>query len=162
MSPTHFLRLTRLAPTTIHCKPTLPTALPIYPSPSFYPPLTRPFTCTPHPPFPRKDSQQKDSINTSATEYSKSGTDDAAAQEQSAAFDPNITNPESEKDEAAKGEKKEGYGNPLEVSPANRDVSQKTDEQGGGPERSKGGKDVSGEKGSGFGGREKKGGREGV
>ncbi|KAJ8063097.1 hypothetical protein OCU04_008340 [Sclerotinia nivalis] len=123
MSPTHFLRLTRLirlAPTTIHSKPTLPATLP----------LTRPFTSTPTPQIPRKDSQQKDSINTSPTEYSKSGTDDAAAGKQSAAFDPNITNPESEKDQAGKGEKKEGYGNPLEVSPANRDVSQKTDEQG--------------------------------
>ncbi|APA15695.1 predicted protein [Sclerotinia sclerotiorum 1980 UF-70] len=151
MSPTHFLRLphlTRLTRTTIPSKPILLTH-----------PSIRPITTTPSPQFPRKDSQQKDSINTEATEYSKSGTDDAAAREQSAAFDPNITNPESEKNQAGKGEKKEGYGNPLEVSPANRDVSGQTDEMGGGPERSKGDVNVSGEKGSGFGGREKKGGR---
>ncbi|CAD6449107.1 1ed27ea8-744d-4c7a-b5bd-ed4049551cf9 [Sclerotinia trifoliorum] len=125
MPHTHFLRLThltRLTRTTIHSKPILPLTHP----------FTRPITNTPSTQFPRKDSQQKDSINTEATEYSKSGTDDAAAREQSAAFDPNITNPESEKDQAGKGEKKEGYGNPLEVSPANRDVSRQTGEMGGG------------------------------
>lgn len=46
--------------------------------------------------YPRKDSQDKDSINTEPTEYSKSGSDSAAAQEKEA-FDPSTTRPEEEK-----------------------------------------------------------------
>ena len=53
--------------------------------------------------YPRKDSQDKDSINTEATEYSKSGTDDASARQDEAAFDPNITDPGKQKDKAAEG-----------------------------------------------------------
>ena len=54
--------------------------------------------------YPRKDSQDKDSINTDATEYSKSGTDDAAAQQEEAAFDPEKTDPVEQKEHAGKGE----------------------------------------------------------
>lgn len=50
--------------------------------------------------YPRKDSQHKDSINTEATEYSKSGTDDQAAREEDAAFDPKKTSPEEEHETA--------------------------------------------------------------
>lgn len=53
--------------------------------------------------FPRKDSQDKDSINTEATEYSKSGTDDEAAKQEEAAFDPSKTSPEEQKDAAGEG-----------------------------------------------------------
>lgn len=53
--------------------------------------------------LPRKDSQDKDSINTDATEYSKSGTDDDAARNEKAAFDPSQTAPGEEKDKAGEG-----------------------------------------------------------
>lgn len=50
--------------------------------------------------YPRKDSQDKDSISTEATEYSKSATDDEGARQEDAAFNPNITNPQEEKEKA--------------------------------------------------------------
>ena len=53
--------------------------------------------------LPRKDSQDKDSINTDATEYSKSGTDDDAARNEKAAFDPSQTAPGEEKKRASEG-----------------------------------------------------------
>lgn len=48
--------------------------------------------------YPRKDSQDKDSINTEATEYSKSGTDDASARQEDVAFDPDSTDPGHQKE----------------------------------------------------------------
>jgi hypothetical protein len=60
--------------------------------------------------LPRKDSQDKDSINTEATEYTKSGTDDGAAAQEEAAFDPNNTSPEGEM-------KKAGEGNEVSFGP---------------------------------------------
>ncbi|TGO34448.1 hypothetical protein BHYA_0196g00040 [Botrytis hyacinthi] len=147
MSPTSFLRLLRLSNITRTRASLTPRTLL-----SHQPPIsltTRPFTSTPTSLLPRKDSQHKDSIDTTATEYSKSGSDDAAAREESAAFDPSITSPESEKSEAGKG----GDGNPLDVSPANQEVSKPRGEQEGGAERSPGDKNVSGRKGSGFGGK---------
>ncbi|KAE9380232.1 hypothetical protein N431DRAFT_361686 [Stipitochalara longipes BDJ] len=86
---------------------------------------TRPFSHSPLSRFPRKDSQDRNSINTEATEYSKSGTDDGAAKQEEAAFDPDITDPAKEEERAGEGK---GKGNPLDVSPANPEVSQ----QGGG------------------------------
>jgi hypothetical protein len=53
--------------------------------------------------LPRKGSQDKDSINTDATEYSKSGTDDDAAKNEQAAFDPSQTAPGEEKEKAGEG-----------------------------------------------------------
>jgi len=50
--------------------------------------------------FPRKDSQDKDSINTNPTEYSKSGGDPSSAQ-MDTAFDPNTTSPEGQEAKAA-------------------------------------------------------------
>lgn len=64
----------------------------------------RPFSQNLRAAYPRKDSQHKDSINTEATEYSKSGTDDASAKQEEAAFDPNNTDPKAEKDVAGEGE----------------------------------------------------------
>ncbi|KAI9702837.1 MAG: hypothetical protein M1836_008051 [Candelina mexicana] len=84
--------------------------------------------------WPRKDSQHKDSINTEATEYSKSGTDDQAAREQDAAFDPQKTSPETEKDTA--GENSRADSNPLDVSPANPEVSKPRSSTEGGPQNS--------------------------
>ena len=53
--------------------------------------------------LPRKDSQHKDSINTEATEYSKSASDDEGARQGDAAFDPDITDPQEQKDKAGEG-----------------------------------------------------------
>ncbi|KAI9764197.1 MAG: hypothetical protein M1835_007612 [Candelina submexicana] len=112
--------------------------------------------------WPRKDSQHKDSINTEATEYSKSGTDDQAAREQDAAFDPQKTSPETEKETAGENSrvkqeprranyhfipstKSSGLrilltapadSNPLDVSPANPEVSKPRSSTEGGPQNS--------------------------
>ena len=94
----------------------------------------RPFHAAPATRFPRKDSQHKDSINTEATEYSKSGTDDAAARQEEAAFDPSQTDPGAEKQTA--GEGTGSGGNPLDVSPANQDISKPRGDQEGGAESS--------------------------
>jgi len=88
--------------------------------------------------YPRVGSQDKDSIDTEATEYSKSGTDDGAARQEDAAFNPNKTGPEDEKNTAGDG----NNSNPLNVSPANPEVSKQTDSQEGGAENS--GKDSNG------------------
>ena len=53
--------------------------------------------------LPRKDSQDKDSINAEATEYSKSATDNEGANQEDAAFDPDITDPQKAKDKAGEG-----------------------------------------------------------
>src|SRR5450755_1438948 len=76
-------------------------------------PLSRlhPSSTTPTRPYPRKDSQDREPMNTDATEYSKSGSDDASAQQEEAAFDPDKTSPQEEKKEAGEGNE----GNPLEV-----------------------------------------------
>lgn len=44
----------------------------------------------------RKDAQHKDSLKPEPNEYSKSGSDDAAAAVENAAFDPKQTRPEQE------------------------------------------------------------------
>ena len=49
--------------------------------------------------FPRKDNQDKDSINTESTEYSKTGGDQQSAHSK-AAFDPNTTDPDQQVNEA--------------------------------------------------------------
>ena len=59
-----------------------------------------------------------------------SGTDDVSARQEDAAFDPDRTSPEAEKDKAGEGNKV----NPLEVSPANPDVSKQWNETEGGAE----------------------------
>ncbi|KAL8853953.1 MAG: hypothetical protein Q9221_001261 [Calogaya cf. arnoldii] len=88
--------------------------------------------------YPRKDSQDKDSINTEATEYSKSGTDDASARQEDTAFDPGVTDPGAQKDKVGgkTGDNSQASDNPLEVSPANHDVSQPRHEREGGSENS--------------------------
>ena len=52
--------------------------------------------------YPRKDSQDRESINTDATEYSKSGSDDGAAAQDRAAYEPGRTDPGEAKEEAGK------------------------------------------------------------
>ena len=66
-------------------------------------PAYRPFSEATSLAFPRKDSQHKDSINTEATEYSKSATDDESARQSEAAFNPDITDPQHQKDKAGEG-----------------------------------------------------------
>lgn len=90
----------------------------------------RPFSSAPSTLYPRKDSQDKDSLNPRSTEYSKTGTDDAVAENPDAAFNPNKTRPEQEK---ATSEKESGGGDPLDVSPGNKEASKPRDEQEGGP-----------------------------
>jgi hypothetical protein len=92
-------------PTTFRltCRRFLNTPFPRTTALSLTPFVTRPFSRTPALPYPRKDSQDKDSIDTEATEYSKSGTDDGAARQDKAAFDPSTTDPQKEKDIAGGG-----------------------------------------------------------
>ena len=63
----------------------------------------RAFTNTSRSLYPRKDSQDKDSMNTEANEYAKSGTDDDAARQSDAAFNPDKTSPEEQLETAGKG-----------------------------------------------------------
>ncbi|MCJ1291279.1 hypothetical protein MMC34_002822 [Xylographa carneopallida] len=95
-----------------------------------------PFSTAPRILYPRVDSQHKDSMNTEAQEYAKSGTDVDAANQNSAAFDPSKTDPMEQKEEAGKG--KGDGSNPLEVSPANPEVSKQRPEQEGGAEKGTG------------------------
>lgn len=71
--------------------------------PRFHPYTRRPLSQTTRSQLPRKDSQDRNSINTEATEYTKSGTDDQAAQQEEAAFDPSKTSPEEQKAKAGEG-----------------------------------------------------------
>ncbi|PSN75555.1 hypothetical protein BS50DRAFT_568182 [Corynespora cassiicola Philippines] len=93
---------------------------------------TRLITTTAPSYFPRKDTQDKDSLNPTSTEYSKSGSDDAAAAASDAAFNPNKTSPEEERDTA----ERESNGNPLDVSPGNPEISKPRGEQEGGAQGS--------------------------
>ncbi|KAL8860503.1 MAG: hypothetical protein Q9178_003162 [Gyalolechia marmorata] len=106
----------------------------ILPPPSTTPTNIRFLSQTPSLTYPRKDDQDKDSINREATEYSKSGTDDASALQEDTAFDPSVTEPGEQKDKV--GSKTGASNNPLEVSPANPDVSQPRHPQEGGSENS--------------------------
>ncbi|KAG9232328.1 hypothetical protein BJ875DRAFT_359901, partial [Amylocarpus encephaloides] len=101
---------------------------------------SRSLTSTPQAWSPRKGSEDRESINTEPTEYSKSGTDSQAA-ERKGAFDPERTRPEEEKEGG-------NNVNPLEVSPANPEVSKPRGETEGGAEGS--GEDNA-KRGSGFG-----------
>jgi len=62
---------------------------------------SRPFSKSPLS-LARKDTQDKDSLKPEPNEYSKSGSDDAAAAVEQAAFDPNQTRPEQEQASAEK------------------------------------------------------------
>ena len=75
-------------------------------------PVHRPFSQTHSSALPRKDSQDKDSINTEATEYSKSATDDEGARQEDAAFNPDITDPQQQKDKAGEGTGEGTVSNP--------------------------------------------------
>ena len=76
-----------------------------------------------------KDTQDKDTLKPISNEYSKSGSDDAAAHSD-AAFNPNKTSPESA--EATAESEAGGKDNSLSVSPGNPEVSKANDPGVGG------------------------------
>ncbi|KAI9735164.1 MAG: hypothetical protein M1834_001752 [Cirrosporium novae-zelandiae] len=87
--------------------------------------------------YPRKDSQSKDSLKTETTEYTQSSTSgDQEAAHQKPAFDPSQTSPEEQLDTAGKEKPKKGEVNPLEASPANKDISEPRDQTEGGAQSS--------------------------
>jgi hypothetical protein len=96
---------------------------------------TRPSTLTPRflsttpTRFAQKDAQDKDSLVPRSTEYSKSGSDDAAAKSD-AAFNPNKTSPE----EAERTAEKEAGGkdNSMNASPGNHEISEPNSPHAGG------------------------------
>ncbi|RYO97050.1 hypothetical protein DL765_011348 [Monosporascus sp. GIB2] len=67
---------------------------------------------------PYKDDMDRESLKPKAHENTQSGTDDQAAQNEDAAFNPGKTSPESER--AAAGTANNPNTNPLEESPANQ------------------------------------------
>lgn len=81
--------------------------------------------------YPRKDFQDRESMDPTPTEYSKSGTDSSVAEGKDA-FDPAVTKPEQIKEKAGQGIE----GNPLEVSPANTELSKSTERTEGEKQRS--------------------------
>jgi hypothetical protein len=98
-------------------------------------PAARPSTFTPRfisttpTRFAQKDAQDKDSLVPRSTEYSKSGSDDAAASSD-AAFNPNKTSPEEA--EATAEREQGGKDNALNASPGNKEVSEPNDPNAGG------------------------------
>ncbi|KAK2754298.1 hypothetical protein FQN54_007178 [Arachnomyces sp. PD_36] len=97
----------------------------------------RSFTTTSTRPSHRRMHLDDDrcSINTERSEYTNSGTDNEVASQRSA-FDPKNIDPTTEQ-EASGAEVLEAgdIGNPLEVSPANREVSRTLDPMEGGAQR---------------------------
>ncbi|KAI0888033.1 uncharacterized protein GGS22DRAFT_92601 [Annulohypoxylon maeteangense] len=69
---------------------------------------------------PYKDDMDRESFKPKSHEYTQSGTDEEVATKQDAAFNPNKTDPETEKNAAAE----ESNGNPLEQSPANKSFAE--------------------------------------
>jgi len=67
-------------------------------------------------------------MNTESNEGSKTGTDSSSASQDEAAYNPNITKPQAEKEEAGKGNKQ----NPLEASGANPELGRPTEEESSG------------------------------
>ncbi|KAI1211262.1 uncharacterized protein F4807DRAFT_30226 [Annulohypoxylon truncatum] len=69
---------------------------------------------------PYKDDMDRESLKPKSHEYTQGGTDEDVATKQDAAFNPNKTDPDTEKKAAAE----ESNGNPLEESPANKDFAE--------------------------------------
>lgn len=76
----------------------------------------------------RKAQEDREKLDPQANEYAKSSSDDSAAKQDEAAFDPNITDPQEAKKKAGEGNEV----NPLDASPANPDISSGTAEEEGG------------------------------
>ncbi|KAI7216151.1 hypothetical protein KC333_g5015 [Hortaea werneckii] len=92
-----------------------------------------------------KDAQGKDDLKPEPNEMSKSGSDDQAAAVEDAAFNPKKTSPEDEYNTAGGESEKHGVSgasqkkkmnNPLDVSPANHEVSKPRSGTEGGHEGS--------------------------
>jgi len=83
--------------------------------------------------FDELDPQSRTAINTERYEYSKSGSDNAVAAQRSA-WDPANLTPEMVREASREEALRDGRGlaSPLEVSPANQEVSMSTDEAGRG------------------------------
>lgn len=64
--------------------------------------------------YATKDAQDKDSLKPRATEYSKSGSDDAAAHDD-AAFDPNQTKPETEQKNMGESDNPTVSRHPIDI-----------------------------------------------
>jgi hypothetical protein len=103
-------------------------------------PSTPRFLSTTRPRLAQKDAQDKDSLVPRSTEYSKSGSDDAAASSD-AAFNPNKTSPEEA--EATAEREQGGRANSLNASPGNKDISepnaQDDGRNGGAPDKKQSG-----------------------
>lgn len=94
----------------------------------------------------KEDHMERDRLNPTSTEYSKTGSDDAAAHMDDAAFNPDKTSPEEalgsaerESGEVRHQQQQQSSSqepSPLNVSPGNRDVSATKDPKQSGPDRS--------------------------
>jgi hypothetical protein len=74
----------------------------------------------------QKDAQlNRSEMNTETNEASKTGTDASAASQDEAAYNPSITQPDTAKDEAGKGNEH----NPLDASGANPELGRPTEEE---------------------------------
>ncbi|KAI1611603.1 hypothetical protein EDD37DRAFT_650640 [Exophiala viscosa] len=81
---------------------------------------------------PQRETQlDREKMNPEANEYAKSSSDDSAAKNEDAAFDPDITDPEEARKKAGEG----NDVNPLDSSPANPDISSGTAEEQGGSKK---------------------------
>ncbi|KAI1380394.1 hypothetical protein F4677DRAFT_441707 [Hypoxylon crocopeplum] len=92
---------------------------------------------------PYKDDMDRESFKPKTHEYTQSGTDEEVASKEDAAFNPNKTDPETEKDTAAA----ESNGNPLRESPANKGFAEagrghEEDKPHGGQKKASGGGDA--------------------
>ena len=100
---------------------------------------TRPLSTTASHPQKKHRTMHPDpsrsSINTERSEYTNSGTDNEVASQHSA-FDPTNIDPDMEAEASGMEVLQDGNeGNPLEVSPANREVSRAFDPMEGGAQR---------------------------
>ncbi|KAI1122650.1 hypothetical protein F5Y10DRAFT_70904 [Nemania abortiva] len=87
---------------------------------------------------PYKDDMDRESLKPRAHEYTQSGTDDETARQHGdAAFNPDKTAPENEKNTAGEGAAQKGKQNPLESSPADHDFAKGGRESEGKPQHGK-------------------------
>lgn len=119
---------------------------PIPPLSPHHPFLTRPFATTLplHNSNSNKNDQNKKSalldrsaVNTEPNEYSKSDSDAGAASQEDPAFQAGKTDPQSELESSEPGE--QGL-DPLNISPANTEISQPRGREEGGAEKGCGGR----------------------
>jgi len=73
------------------------------------------------------DDQDRNELKPRWNDSTKSGSDDELAEHSEVAFNPKITSPEQARESC----RKESNGSPLDVSGANRDVSEMADENSG-------------------------------